>query len=508
MKRIITLFVAILSVALFLTGCPNNNGDDGDNGRPDGLAGKLLVFQAYGNGPMDGGSPGGVSHSFVELYNTTDAAIDLDGIGLYYADGTSTDTSDNTATEDGAWKRISLDGKTIPAGGSFLILGKKHTDTKSTRYTIPDNYGDINDNSFILSRRAFKAALIRSAEPLTVQNPFNADGSGKKVPGYIDMVGSANEYSANGNGRDRINGFELEPARNSASEAVRRIDLKDLDDNKEEFESIRYAANGMSNEMLEVRKPRNSGVGKWEPFAEPAKPVPTEGLMIFQAYGTGFGEELGASNDNTNTGSVSHSFIELYNNSATPIPLNTFSVQWANGKANGGGTVIAEDEDWNVINLTGTIPAHGSYLIRGRKLNDENGGAKNNSQIGRLQITVGDQDDNNFYMSNRSFKVALVSNQTKLAEAQPWDNESSPPGPKADTALLDLLGARNGNNDSTVGFKGEINTSFSKQNALRRGSLSDAGNNRTDFTSIDYRTADLTKFRPRSATNGSWTPEF
>jgi hypothetical protein len=253
--------------------------------------------------------------------------------------------------------------------------------------------------------------------------------------------------------------------------------------------------------MLEVRKPRNSKAGAWDPFKQPAAPIPKEGLMIFQVYGTGFGVELGT-NDNTNTGSVSHSFIELYNNTDAPISLSTYSVQWANGKANGGGTVFEEDQDWNVINLTGTIPAYGSYLIRGRKLNDENG------TIGRLQITVSDQDDNNFYMSNRSFKVALVSNQTKLTEAQPWDNTSDPPEPKAGTGLLDLLGARNGNNDSTVGFKGAINTSFSKQNAIRRKSLSDSGDNSVDFTNIDYRTVDLSKFRPRSANDDSWTPEF
>jgi hypothetical protein len=120
-------------------------------------------------------------------------------------------------------------------------------------------------------------------------------------------------------------------------------------------------------------------------------------------------------------------------------------------------------------------------------------------------------------MSNRSFKVALVSNQTKLTEAQPWDNTSEPPGPKAGTGLLDLLGARNGGSDSTVGFKGAINTSFSKQNALRRISLSDSGNNSVDFTNIDYRLVsgnngisneDVAKFRPRSSTNGAWTPEF
>ncbi|MDR0321918.1 MAG: hypothetical protein LBI28_10475 [Treponema sp.] len=492
-KAILMAIIAILSAILILTGCPNDTGDS------DKLAGKILILQAYASAS----DAAGATHSFVELYNRTNKAVKLNGASLYYAAGHRNTDEGWDDNADKPWQRIALSG-TIPAKGSFLILGLKqntnpvgHKD--AARYQIPDDYGDINDNNFTLYNRAFKVALIQGNGALTVQNPFDIDGNGKRVSGYIDMVGARNTDA-----EDSIYGFETAPARCSASVAVRRFDITDTNDNSEDFITARYASTGngaFTNEMLEVRRPRNSGAGSWDPFAEPEAPLPTEGLMIFQVYGTGFGSELG-SNDNTNTGSVSHSFIELYNNTDAPIDLSTYSVQWANGKANGGGTVIEEDEDWNVINLTGTIPAYGSYLIRGRKLNDENG------TVGRLQITVSDQDDNNFYMSNRSFKVALVSNQVKLAEAQPWDNASEPPGPKAGTALVDLLGARNGNNDSTVGFKGAMNTNFSKQNALRRVSLSDSGNNSVDFTNIDYRTTDLAKFRPRSATNGSWTPEF
>jgi hypothetical protein len=61
----------------------------------------------------------------VELYNISDDAISLNGIGLYYADGTTVGSGEtNTASEDSAWTRISLDGKTIPAKGSFLIVGR------------------------------------------------------------------------------------------------------------------------------------------------------------------------------------------------------------------------------------------------------------------------------------------------------------------------------------------------------------------------------------------------
>ena len=203
MKKII----AVLFSCLALMGCPN---EDNTNKKVD-AQGKIIILQAYGSSS----DAAGASHSFVELYNITDEAISLNGIGVYYADGTSVSSAEapNAATEDGEWKRISLDGKTIPAKGSFLIVGAKQS--AAARYQIPDNYGDINDENFSLSNRAFKVALVQSAKNLTVQNPFNADSgdSGEPVSGYVDMVGAANAYQ----GRDLIFGFEKAPARNSAS---------------------------------------------------------------------------------------------------------------------------------------------------------------------------------------------------------------------------------------------------------------------------------------------------
>jgi len=510
MKKTRIAITAIIAALFILMGCDGGGGDktDTDSVKIAEVQGKVVILQAYGN--SGDGSPAGVSHSFVELYNKSDNEINLDGFSLYFADGIRSTEETPEVTADEAWKSIALTG-TIPAKGSFLILGAKHTDLKSTRYKITDGYGDINDDSLSLSRRSFKAAIIYGSAALTVQNPFDTDGNGKVVYGYIDMVGAVNNPTANQ--PDHIFGFEKAPTRCSASEAVRRQDLNDTDDNSEDFIAARYASTGtgaFTNEMLEVRKPRNSSAGKWDPFADPAPPVLSEKtLLIFQVYGAGFGSELG-SNDNTNTGSISHNFIELYNNSDSPVDLSSFSVQWANGKANGGGTVIAADQDWTVIPLTGTIPAHGSYLIRGRKLNDLNG------DIGRLQITTADKDDNDFYMSNRSFKIALVSNKTKLTLSQPWDNENKVP---LSPGLLDLVGAKNGNNDSVEGFQGTLFDTYSKQQSIRRGSLNDTMNNKTDFKGLDYRSysasnptrltdEQVAKFRPRTTTDGSYTPEF
>jgi hypothetical protein len=738
-KVIMTVIIAVLFSALFIMGCSHNGGGD-DTGN---TRGKILILQAYGNSGE--GSPAGVSHSFVELYNISDKAINLSGISLYYASG----IRGEDVTEDEPWKSIALTG-TIPAKGSYLVLGKKHDDLSSTRYKIADDYGDINNDNLTLNRRGFKAALIKSTVSLTVQNPFTAGSNGKPISGYIDMVGTLNNPDANP--PDHIFGYEKAPARNSASEGVRRRDLMDTDDNSEDFIAARYASTGtgaFTNEELEARKPRNSKAGSWNPFADPEEsnppPEPTENkllifqayggnnadavthhfvelynngttavnlsgyslqyaaasdgdtpesdwtvipltgsipaktsylilgqknpvqtqriqitdnsgdvnksnfvlsnrgfkvalisstakltvpnpyntdgnwakaagyidmvgcsntfgtniitgyegpasitelprnsaqegirrknltdtdnnindfvsvryttsrtaqyphgvngyeiafytpkntsagvwnpmdpppeppsagsamLMILQVYGAGFGAELGSDN-NTNTGSISHNFIELYNNTSSPVNLSTYSVQWANGKANGGGTVIAIDEDWNVIPLTGTIPAYGSYLIRGRKMNDQNG------DVGRLQVVQGDINDDDFYMSNRSFKIALVSNQTKITLSQPWNNLTNDP---LTSGLIDLVGARNGNNDSVEGYKGAMFDTYSKQQSIRRGSLADTNNNKNDFVGLDYRNwsasnatrltdEQVNKFRPRTAaeTASGYTPQF
>ena len=493
MKKI----AAVLFFCLLLMGCDNNPDTEGTVNHAQG---KVIILQAYGSS----GTAEGASHSFVELYNISDEAISLDGIGLYYADGTNVGSGQtNTATEDGEWKRISLDGKTIPAKGSFLILGPK--ESTSARYQIEEDYGDINDGNFTLSNRAFKVALIQSTANLTVQNPFTGNG-GKPIAGYIDMVGAANDYE----GRDLIFGFEEAPARNSASEAVRRADLTDTDNNKGgclfplgseesvdydgDFVSVRYAAansttnRSITNEELEVLKPRNSSEGAWDPFEDPAEPEPPENptvagtpsplarqLLILQ---------VGAATD----GAITRSFVELYNNSDSPVNLNTYSIQYAN----------AADTSWTVINLTGTIPVHGSYLVRG----DE----KTITGDSRLYIEDADQTINGFDLSNRNFKVALMANQNKLTVVNPFDMT----GGKA-AGYVDMIGARNGNSDSIDGYETALAQVISKQAAARRSSLTDTDDNSADFVRIDYRTSGINDEmlelrKPRTSSAGNWDP--
>jgi hypothetical protein len=211
------------------------------------------------------------------------------------------------------------------------------------------------------------------------------------------------------------------------------------------------------------------------------------GVLIFQVYGTG---------PNTQDGSVSHTFVELYNNTDAAVNLSAYSLQYADGISASAATV----SPWTKIDLTGTIPAHGSYLIRGIQKNTESGA------IGRLQVTTPDIDASGFILSNRSYKVALMSNQTLLTVANPFDIDGS--GTKA-AGYVDLIGVINSAPaDDIDAYETAYAEIISKQKSARRSSLSDTNNNSTDLTAIDFRTAVLTKYQPRNAATGAWIPEF
>jgi hypothetical protein len=486
-KITIMVLIAVLLSCMFFMGCVDEDDND-DSGRPVKIQGNLIILQAYGN---DGdGSPAGVSHSFVELYNISDKEIDLSGITLYYANGIRSTDSVPQVTADETWKHLALTG-TIPAKGSFLILGPKHNDVSSTRYTIPNGYEDMSINNMSLSRRGFKVALISGSAQLTMQNPFDIDGDETKVSGYIDMVGAVNDPD-HATLPDHIFGYETLPARNSASAAVRRKDLLDTDNNSTDFIEARYASTGtgaFTNEMLELRKPRNSSAGRWNPFAEPVLPeTPTVAGTISENAGKLLIWQVGAATD----GAITRSFVELYNNSNSSINLNTYSIQYAN----------ATGALWNKINLTGTIPAHGSYLVRGPE-----GTITSDS---RLYIENADQTIDDFVLSNRNFKVALMENQNTLTVENPFDMT----GGKAKD-YVDLIGARNSGSDSIDAYETALAQVISKQAVARRKSLTDSNNNSTDYERIDYRVLsgsngisdnDVVKYSPRSSSYGEWNP--
>ena len=477
----------------------------------DPLAGELLILQAFSSHS----EAAGVSHTFVELYNTKDEPIDLTGISLYYANGTR-NTADFVAEVDGPWGRIDLAGKTIPAKASFLIMGPYLSVTAI--HQIPNNYGDINIGSsdvFNLSNRAFKVALIRRTTPLYVQNPFDIDGDGSNdnVGGYIDMVGAKNRFG-DGDRDDTIYGYETVPARCSGSESVRRKNLIDTDDNSEDFIQARYARNisdlgvyPMTPEEIEICSPKNSAYGAWNPITgekEPphgtGDPDPLEGkLLILQAYGTG----------GTGQAGVNRSFVELYNTTNTDIPLSGITLYYADGN-----NTSTADYPWETITLSESIPSKASYLVLGR--------ADGNTARYNIPAGYGDINDDDFILSNRAFKVALIRGTETLTVQNPFDVDDM--GTKV-TGYIDMVGAANTyGTDTLLGFE-TLPARNSGSEAVRRINPIDTDNNRGpsatfptatgDFTSVRYGSGsgmitdeELEVRRPRNSTDttAGWDP--
>jgi hypothetical protein len=446
---------------------------------PSGSSSNIVILQVYGAGPTT--NDGSVSHTFVELYNNSGTPVNLAAYSLQYADGTR---SGKTTIDD--WTVINLTG-TIPPNSSFLVRGTKmHNQSGSTGRLQIDAF-DQDVPAFNLSNRSYKVALMSNQFKLTVANPFNT-GNGNRAAGYVDMIGALNSPPADG-----IDGYETATADViSKQKAARRTTLVEADNNAQDFEGIDYRlpSQGVSDDELERFRPRTASEGSWNPFAEPITPPPSGGntLLIFQVYGTG----------TTTDGSVSHTFVELYNNSDDPVDLGTYSLQYADGIASGQPTVGT----WQKINLTGSIPAHGSYLILGEGTNTS----------ARLQITeTSDCTTTGFILSNRSYKVALMSNQTSLSVPNPFDSDGA--GTKS-AGYVDMVGALNtAPADSIDAYEGTIADVISKQKSIRRRSLNDTDNNAVDFKDIDYRSsgvndADLAKYRPRNALAGSYTPQF
>ena len=212
---------------------------------------------------------------------------------------------------------------------------------------------------------------------------------------------------------------------------------------------------------------------------ETEKPIKiNEKLLILQA---------GASTD----GAITRSFVELYNTGDKSVELSAFSLHYGATGAN-----------WTIIELTGSIPAKCSYLIRG-PLGTETGES-------RLYIENADLTVDTFKLSNQGYKIALMENQNKLTVENPFSVTEG-----TVTGYVDMLGAYNSNAASVDAFETMVFSPISKQAAARRKSLVDTDNNFNDFERIDYRRVsgnnginndDLERFRPRYSEDGEWDP--
>ncbi|MFE5320320.1 choice-of-anchor I family protein [Paenibacillus sp. NPDC056579] len=202
-------------------------------------------------------------------------------------------------------------------------------------------------------------------------------------------------------------------------------------------------------------------------------------VFINQVYGGGL---------KTDTGTyISNGFIELYNPTDKDVDLSQWSLHYSDGDLS----------VWDKFDLSGTIKAHSSYLIVGRAT-----GASNENQKVDVSTKFDKQIDR--FISNKGFKVALMSNQTALTVVNPFAE------PKPD-GYVDMLGTDSNDGDTAVnGYETEYpgkGYGVSKKKSLRRKALSDTDNNKADFQQVDYSAANATEIsinKPRAGSDGQW----
>jgi hypothetical protein len=258
----------------------------------------------------------------------------------------------------------------------------------------------------------------------------------------------------------------------------------------------------------------NVNVRGYEPETEAGDPGELAGnLIILQAAAV-----AGGTGNNAN-----RTFVELHNRSNAAISLDGLSLQYA----------LGQGYTWNVIPLSGNIPAGHSFLILGIV---GYAGA-------RLELPDGDADMliEDFQLNNRAFRLALMEGTVPLTVHNPSDlshdgidlrhdmpaaNATEPSGATVGTeiaaGLIDLLGVVNtraDDRDIMHGAKGHPAYRISNQTSIRRANLNAPTNNFNDFTGLRWAAptsgeplavADdqLAVFRPRNLEYGAWAPTF
>ncbi len=195
---------------------------------------------------------------------------------------------------------------------------------------------------------------------------------------------------------------------------------------------------------------------------ENPNPMADEMLVINQVYGGG---GKGAT-------PFDYSFIELYNKGDDDVNLanGKYALQYISNRsgAGTGGEAVT-------LNLTGTIPAHTSYLIRC------------NAEVSDAVVYNINKFDAEWdqIIDNKQYSVSLLANGT----------------------VVDAVTAVDDQTTEEVGAECYPVVGISKQTSVRRIGFADTNNNAVDFEIVTFKgaSADLVEEnRPRSTDDGEW----
>jgi len=224
---------------------------------------QLLINQMYGRAMTNNQA---VSRGFIEIYNPTNASIDLDGLSLQVQN--VSDGAPHTASD---WEVLrfseELTDTVLPARTSLLVVTEQ-SNTNGVRHTITNFDATM---PIVFSNRNFSAAIV--SDTVQLSRTITTAERGK----IIDLVGAWND---DGGIRDSLVNYLGSPAHSITNQqAVRRIwtdasTISTSANNRIDFGSVRYSAPtgsnpGVSDSVLDLVRPRARSEGQWTGPASP-----------------------------------------------------------------------------------------------------------------------------------------------------------------------------------------------------------------------------------------------
>ena len=169
---------------------------------------------------------------------------------------------------------------------------------------------------------------------------------------------------------------------------------------------------------------------------------------------------------------VTHSFIELYNQSDAAVSLDGWYAYYKSSPEGG-------DTAWSSLALQGTIAARGHFLIRCGQVDTVADGA--------WQIPAGDMEWN-VQLHNKGVSVALFSQKAELTDAFAGavTDANRPAG------YVDVLAVQGNDGEAAQippVYEGGYEDIQSKKKAVRRDNFADTDDNAADASDLNYEDA-------------------
>ena len=286
------------------------------------------------------------------------------------------------------------------------------------------------------------------------------------------------------------------------------VDLRSYEDDKEYrlilnddgkiqvFPKEAFVGDGYAeNDNLQVPLKMASYTGSSQTALQTAN---NGGIVINQIYGGG---DIVPSSTIQAPG-VSHSFVEIYNCNVMDINLKGLYLHY---KGNG-------DTAWKTLALRGILPANTSFLIRGKQHGEMLSDLVNCKIFDYDQEWIDEEtnqpiafsrDGMSMYLSINSTPPGVSENPSRYTITVDGNNVSTLS--YVNGYYVDLLGVGGENTTKNPSaYEGFYWNCMNKDTAIRRIDFYNNKNNKYDTQAINYKTANVEHYRPRSLRDGIW----